>query len=107
MTTRPRADVKATVTIPRPYKVTFHKEPEGGYSASVEGLPGCFSEGDTLAEAKRNVREAIACHLEAVAIVGGRPARAGAAKPPKKVPKAPKAMKAAKAPKAPKAKAGR
>jgi predicted RNase H-like HicB family nuclease len=106
MATRSR-DIKATVSIARPYRVTFCREPGGGYSASVPDLPGCFSEGDTLAEAKRNVREAIACHLEALAIVGGRPARAGAAKSPKKVPKAPKAMKAPKAPKAPKAKAGR
>jgi predicted RNase H-like HicB family nuclease len=67
MATRARADIKATITIRRPFRVNFAREATGGYSASVPDLPGCYSEGDTLGEAKRNVREAIACHLEALA----------------------------------------
>lgn len=31
----------------------------GGYTVRVLGLPGCLTEGDTLAEAKRMAREAI------------------------------------------------
>jgi len=31
----------------------------GGYTVLVPGLPGCITEGDTLAEAKQMTREAI------------------------------------------------
>jgi predicted RNase H-like HicB family nuclease len=31
----------------------------GGYTVRVPALPGCITEGDTLAEAKRMAREAI------------------------------------------------
>jgi predicted RNase H-like HicB family nuclease len=31
----------------------------GGYSVRVVGMPGCITEGDTLAEAKRMTREAV------------------------------------------------
>jgi predicted RNase H-like HicB family nuclease len=72
MPTRPRDDIKATITIRRPFLVNFTREADGGYSASVPDLPGCYSEGDTLAEAKRNVRDAIACHLEALASLSRR-----------------------------------
>ena len=34
------------------------------YSAYVPDLPGCVSVGDTLAEVKAEIREAIAFHLE-------------------------------------------
>jgi predicted RNase H-like HicB family nuclease len=72
MATPARPSVEATVSVRRPFRVVFTREAGGGYSASVEGLPGCFSEGQTLAAAKRNIREAIECHLEALAIVAGR-----------------------------------
>lgn len=35
----------------------------GGYTVRVPSLPECISEGDTLAEAKRMAREAIALWL--------------------------------------------
>ena len=34
------------------------------YSAYVTDLPGCISTGKTLADIKRNIREAIAFHIE-------------------------------------------
>jgi predicted RNase H-like HicB family nuclease len=37
----------------------------GGYVAYTEELPGAISEGDTLDEARKNLRDAIAILLEA------------------------------------------
>ena len=45
-------------------RVVLYEEEDGGYSAEVPALPGCFSEGDTLEEALANVKEAIECHLD-------------------------------------------
>jgi predicted RNase H-like HicB family nuclease len=47
-------------------KVLFEPSDEGGYTAFVPALPGCISEGDTLDEARRNIREAIELYLETV-----------------------------------------
>ena len=47
----------------RKFTVLLFEEPEGGYSVEVPELPGCFTEGDTLAEALANAREAIACYV--------------------------------------------
>ena len=46
------------------YKAVVHPEIEGGYWAEVAGLPGCFTQGQTLDEIYRNLTEAIACHLD-------------------------------------------
>jgi predicted RNase H-like HicB family nuclease len=46
-------------------KVILSEEPEGGYSVAVPALPGCFSEGETEAEALANAREAAVGWLEA------------------------------------------
>ncbi len=40
-------------------KVVFEKDETGYYVAEVPALPGCLSQGKTLAEAKANIREAI------------------------------------------------
>lgn len=40
------------------YKIAIHKSEEG-YSVSVPGLPGCWSQGATELEALENIREAI------------------------------------------------
>jgi len=37
--------------------------PEGGYTARALG-PSIFTEGDTLDDVRRNVREAVDCHFE-------------------------------------------
>jgi len=45
----------------------FEEVPEaegGGYVAFVEELPGAISEGDTLEEARENLRDAISLLLE-------------------------------------------
>jgi predicted RNase H-like HicB family nuclease len=44
------------------YKIALRQSDEG-YSVSVPGLPGCWSEGKTEAEAISNVREAIREYL--------------------------------------------
>lgn len=46
------------------YKIAIHTEATGGLWAEVPALPGCFSQGETLAELKENIREAIALYLE-------------------------------------------
>jgi predicted RNase H-like HicB family nuclease len=46
------------------FKVVLYREEDGGYSVEVPALPGCFSQGDNLAEALDNIKEAIACHLD-------------------------------------------
>ena len=48
------------------YKVAL-KHCEEGFSVSVPGLPGCWSQGDTETEALANIREAIREYLEAAA----------------------------------------
>lgn len=44
------------------YKIALQHSDEG-YSVSVPGLPGCWSQGKTEAEAISNVREAIREYL--------------------------------------------
>jgi predicted RNase H-like HicB family nuclease len=44
------------------YKVALHRSQEG-FSVSVPGLPGCWSEGDTEEEALANIAEAIRDYL--------------------------------------------
>jgi predicted RNase H-like HicB family nuclease len=43
----------------------FMRVPEGGYVAFVEELPGANTQGDTLEEARDNLREAVTLILEA------------------------------------------
>ena len=45
-------------------KIVFEPSEDGGYTVLVPALPGCISEGDTLDEARRNIREAIDLYLE-------------------------------------------
>jgi predicted RNase H-like HicB family nuclease len=40
------------------YRIALHKSEEG-YSVSVPGLPGCWSQGATEKEAVENIRDAI------------------------------------------------
>jgi predicted RNase H-like HicB family nuclease len=47
------------------YKVALHKSDEG-FAVSVPGLPGCWSQGRTEAEALDNIRKAIEEYLAAV-----------------------------------------
>lgn len=47
-------------------KVMYEPSDEGGYTVHVPALPGCISEGNTLEEARHNIREAIEVYLEPV-----------------------------------------
>lgn len=47
------------------YRIALHK-PEEGYSVSVPGLPGCWSQGTTEQEALENIRDAIREYLSVV-----------------------------------------
>ncbi len=47
------------------YKILL-KKTEEGYSVSVPGLPGCWSQGDTEEQAIENIRDAIQEYLLAV-----------------------------------------
>lgn len=47
-------------------KVILEPSDEGGYTVYVPSLPGCISEGETIEEALKNIREAIELYLEPV-----------------------------------------
>ena len=47
------------------YRIALHKSDEG-YSVSVPGLPGCWSQGTTEQEAVENIRDAIREYLSVV-----------------------------------------
>ena len=40
-------------------KAVIHPAQEGGYWAEVPGLPGCITEGDSMAEVLANLKDAI------------------------------------------------
>ena len=46
------------------YLAMFQEEKEGGYSVWVPDLPGCASQGETLEEALKMIKEAIELYLE-------------------------------------------
>ncbi len=46
------------------YLCVFERSPDGGFTVHVPALPGCISEGNNLAQAERNIREAIALYQE-------------------------------------------
>ena len=50
------------------FKIILEEDEEvGGFIASCPGLPGCFSQGDTVEEAIENIKEAIQACLESLA----------------------------------------
>ena len=46
------------------YLVTFEKSSDGSIWDRLPDLDGCFSSGDTIDEAKQNVKDAITLYLE-------------------------------------------
>jgi antitoxin HicB len=54
------------------YTVELEPQKEGGYTVTVPALPGCISEGDTLEEALKNIKDAIEGYLKVLA-KHGRP----------------------------------
>lgn len=47
------------------FTAVFEEAHEGGFTAFVEELPGAISQGETLDEARENLKEAIQLILEA------------------------------------------
>ena len=47
-------------------RIILEPSEDGGFTAIVPSLPGCFSEGETKEEALANIREAIELYLEPV-----------------------------------------
>jgi predicted RNase H-like HicB family nuclease len=48
------------------YSVYYEQAAEGGFVAFVPALPGCHTQGETLEETERNVKEAIAIYLDSL-----------------------------------------
>ena len=49
------------------FDIVIEKEPEDeGYYAYSPGLPGCFSNGHTIEEARHNIRDAVQQHIAAL-----------------------------------------
>lgn len=46
------------------YTVVVYQAEEGGYWGEVRELPGCVSQGETMDEFRRNIREALEAVLE-------------------------------------------
>ena len=59
------------------FEIIIEKEPEDdGYYAYSPRLPGCFSNGRTIEETKKNIRKAVQQHLQAL-LEHGRPVEPG------------------------------
>jgi antitoxin HicB len=59
------------------FEIVIEKEAEDeGYSGYSPGLPGCFSNGRSIDEARRNMREAIQQHVASL-IAHGDPVHTG------------------------------
>ena len=48
------------------YSIFYEAADEGGYVAIAPSLPGCHTQGDTLEEAEKNIKEAIEVYLESL-----------------------------------------
>ncbi len=48
------------------YTIVIHPAEESGYWTEVPLLPGCYSQGETIEEVFRNIKEAIDTHVEAL-----------------------------------------
>ena len=57
-------------TMRRYTALLYREQEEGGYSAVVPSLPGCFTQGDTIDEAVANAREAIQGHVASLEELG-------------------------------------
>ncbi len=64
------------------YTVIYEPQPEGGYTVSVPALPGCITEGDTIAEARSMADDAIRGYCESL-LADGLTLPVDITKPPK------------------------
>lgn len=46
------------------FRAIIEKAEEGGYYGFVPSLKGVYSQGETIEEVRKNLREAILCHLQ-------------------------------------------
>jgi len=46
------------------FDIVLERQEEGGYTVYVPALPGCISQGETKAQATKNIKEAISLYLE-------------------------------------------
>ncbi len=60
------------LNLPWEFEFDTCHEKEGGYYARVKGI-SCYSHGDTLEEAEKNIREAIEVHIEGMLEEGYEP----------------------------------
>lgn len=52
------------------FVVVIHAAEEGGYWAEVPTLPGCFAQAETVEDLLKEMREAIASHIEVLQETG-------------------------------------
>lgn len=52
------------------YRIHIEQDEDGKFVASCPTLPGCWSQGDTREEAKRNIADAVDGYLESHRIHG-------------------------------------
>ena len=55
------------------FKAVIHPEPEGGYWGEVPALPGCYSQGESVPELLKNLKEAAEGCLEVMTEQGRSP----------------------------------
>ncbi len=48
------------------FSVIYEEAPEGGYVAYVPALTGCHTQGETIEETEKNIKEAIELYLESL-----------------------------------------
>ncbi|MEX2492195.1 MAG: type II toxin-antitoxin system HicB family antitoxin [Nitrospirales bacterium] len=48
------------------YRVLIEQDEDGAFVAEVPALPGCLSQGQTRADALKNIQEAIEVYLESL-----------------------------------------
>lgn len=57
------------------FSVIYEADPEGGYTAYVPALAGCHTQGETLEETEKNIKEAISVYLESLRSRNEKPPR--------------------------------
>ncbi|MEN9626237.1 MAG: hypothetical protein RL557_565 [archaeon] len=45
-------------------KIVLEEQEEGGYTVFVPALPGCISQGETVEDAIKNIKEAVLLYLD-------------------------------------------
>jgi predicted RNase H-like HicB family nuclease len=64
MSTMRAEAIAAPATTTNTFTAVFEKADEGGYCVFVEELPGAISQGETIEQARENIKDAIELILE-------------------------------------------